>query len=256
MRATTLADPPAVALAAADLLTAAVDSGATTLGLATGSSPQGTYDELARRVGGGRLRLAGCRAFLLDEYVGLPADHPQAYRTVIRRDLVDRVDLDPGKVHGPDGTAADLAGEARRYEQQVRDAGVDVQVLGIGRNGHLGFNEPGSPLDSETRLVRLTERTRRDNARFFDSLDAVPTEVLTQGLGTILRAGLLVLVATGEAKAAAVAAALTGPVTPDCPASVLQRHPDVVVLLDPAAASLLPDQRRPAGWRTDSGPMS
>jgi glucosamine-6-phosphate deaminase len=237
VQVTTLPDATAVAQAAADLVAAAVRGGARTLGLATGSSPQGTYDELARRVGGGRLRLAGCRAFLLDEYVGLPADHPQAYRTVIRRDLVDRVDLDPTRVHGPDGTATDLQAEARDYEQQVRDAAVDLQVLGIGRNGHLGFNEPGSPLDSSTRVVTLTERTRRDNARFFDSIEDVPTEVLTQGLGTILRARQLVLIATGGAKAAALAAALTGPVTPDCPASVLQRHPRVDVLLDRGAAA-------------------
>ena len=235
-----LPDPDQVSLAAADVVSEAVVAGTTTLGLATGSSPQGAYAELARRVQAGRLSLAGCRAFLLDEYVGLPADHPQAYRTVIRRDLVDRVDLDPGRVHGPDGTADDLEQEARRYEREVLEAGVELQVLGIGRNGHLGFNEPGSPLDSVTRLVRLTERTRADNARFFDSPGQVPTEVLTQGLGTILRARRLLLIATGRAKAAAVAAALTGPVTPDCPASVLQRHPDVVVLLDPAAASLLP----------------
>ena len=235
-----LPDPEQVSLAAADVVTDAVVEGATTLGLATGSSPLGAYAELARRVGAGLLSLAACQAFLLDEYVGLPADHPQAYRTVIRRDLLDRVDLDPSRVHGPDGTAADLEQEAHRYEHAVREARVDLQVLGIGRNGHLGFNEPGSPLDSVTRLVSLTDRTRADNARFFPSPEQVPTEVLTQGLGTILRARRLLLIATGDAKAAAVAAALTGPVTPDCPASVLQRHRDVVVLLDPAAASGLP----------------
>ena len=240
MRTTILGDPAEVATAGADLVAAAVRDGATTLGLATGSSPQGTYDELSRRVADGRLSLAGCRAFLLDEYVGLPADSPQAYRSVIRHDLVDRVDLDPDRVHGPDGTAPDLDAEAERYEGLVREAGVELQVLGIGRNGHLGFNEPGSPLDSVTRVLTLTDRTREDNARFFDSLAEVPTEVITQGLATIARARHLVLIATGAAKAAAVAAALTGPVTPDCPASVLQRHPEVDVLLDRAAASLLP----------------
>lgn len=236
----TLADPHGVATAAADAVEEAVRGGATTLGLATGSSPQGTYAELARRVGAGRLSLAACQAFLLDEYVGLPADHPQAYRTVIRRDLVDHVDLDVSRVHGPDGTAPDLEEEARRYEQEVIDAGVEVQVLGIGRNGHIGFNEPGSALESTTRVVTLTERTRADNARFFGAPDEVPTLVLTQGLATIVRARSILLVATGEAKAPALAAALAGPVTPECPASVLQRHPDVRVLADPAAASLLP----------------
>ena len=240
MRTTILGDPAGVAAAAADLVVTAVRDGVRTLGLATGSSPQGTYDELARRVAAGGLTLAGCRAFLLDEYVGLPADSPQAYRSVIRHDLVDRVDLDAGQVHGPDGTASDLDAEAARYEALVREAGVELQVLGIGRNGHIGFNEPGSPLDSVTRVLTLTERTRQDNARFFPSLDDVPTEVLTQGLATISRARHLLLIATGEAKAAAVAAALTGPVTPDCPASVLQRHPEVDVVLDRSAASLLP----------------
>ncbi len=240
MPTTLLPTADRVALAAADLVTQAVADGATTLGLATGSSPQGAYDELARRVGARRLSLAGCQAFLLDEYVGLAADHPQAYRSVIRRDLVDRTDLDPARVHGPDGTADDLVEEARRYEQAVVGAGVDLQVLGIGRNGHLGFNEPGSPLDSVTRVVTLTARTRADNARFFESADDVPTEVITQGLGTILSARRLVLIATGVAKAPAVAAALTGPVGPQCPASVLQWHPQVEVLLDPAAASELP----------------
>lgn len=242
MRVTILDDRVAVARAAADVIAAAVGNGATTLGLATGSSPQGAYDDLARRVDAGELRLAPCSAYLLDEYVGLPADSPQAYRTVIRRDLVDRVDLDPTRVRGPDGAAAELEAEARRYEEQVRAAGIELQVLGIGRNGHLGFNEPGSPLDSVTRVVRLTERTRQDNARFFDRPEDVPTEVLTQGLGTILRATRLLLIATGEAKAPAVAAALTGPVTPDSPASVLQRHPGVEVVLDAAAACALPDR--------------
>lgn len=162
---TILPDAQHVALAAADVFDDAVRGGATTLGLATGSSPQGTYHELARRVAAGRLSLACCRAFLLDEYVGLPNGHPEAYRAVIRRDLVDRVDLDPERVNGPDGGAVDLEAEARRYEQRVVDAGVEVQVLGIGRNGHVGFNEPGSPLDSLTRVVTLTSGTRADNCR-------------------------------------------------------------------------------------------
>ncbi len=236
-----LPDADAVARAAADLVVAAVRAGSTRLGVATGSSPQGTYAELARRVWTGRLSLADCEAYLLDEYVGLPPEHPQTYRRVIRRELVDRTDLDPGHVHGPDGGAGDLAREAARYEEEVTAAAIGVQLLGIGSNGHIGFNEPGSALDSMTRVVELTERTRRDNARFFDTPDEVPRRVLTQGLGTILRAERLVLIALGERKAEALAAALTGPVTPDCPASVLQRHPDVHVLADEAAASGLPN---------------
>lgn len=234
-----LPDADAVSRAAADLIGAAVRAGATSLGVATGSSPLGTYVELGRRVAAGGLSLAGCGAYLLDEYVGLSADHPQAYRCVIRRELVRRTDLRADHVHGPDGRADDLEAEAARYEAEVRAARVGVQVLGIGSNGHVGFNEPGSPLDSPTRVVELTERTRADNARFFDRPEDVPRRVVTQGLATILGAERLVLIAIGERKAQALAAALTGPVTPDCPASVVQRHPDVHVLADPAAARLV-----------------
>jgi glucosamine-6-phosphate deaminase len=238
-----LPDAGAVARAAADLVVAAVRAGSTSLGVATGSSPQGTYAELAHRVGTGRLSLAGCDAYLLDEYVGLPPGHPQAYAQVIRRELAARTDLDPARVHGPDGGVTDPAGlaeEAARYEAAVTAAGIGVQLLGIGANGHVGFNEPGSPLDAGTRVVELTERTRRDNARFFASVEQVPRLVVTQGPATILRAERLVLLALGERKADALAAALTGPVTPDCPASVLQLHPDVHVLADADAAVGLP----------------
>jgi glucosamine-6-phosphate deaminase len=234
-----LPDAGEVSRAAADLIVSAVRAGTTALGVATGSSPSGTYRELGARVAAGEVSLAGCDAYLLDEYVGLAPDHPQAYRCVIRRDLVSRVDLDEDRVHGPDGAAHDLEAEAERYEDEVVRAGVGVQVLGIGSNGHVGFNEPGSPLDSRTRVVRLTERTRADNARFFDAPDQVPHRVLTQGLSTILRAERLVLIAIGERKAEALAAALTGPVSPDCPASVVQLHRDAHVLADPAAASRL-----------------
>lgn len=236
---TTLSDAHQVARAAAALVVDALRTGATNIGLATGSSPQGAYAELARLVAAGRLSFGNCDAYLLDEYVGLPHGYPQAYAAVIRRDFVDHVDLGHGRLHGPNGRASDLGSEARCYEQRVVDAQVDVQVLGIGANGHIGFNEPGSPLASTTRVVRLTERTRRDNARFFASPDKVPHLVLTQGLATIMRARQLVLIATGKSKARALADALSGPVSPDCPASVLQGHPDVHVLADPAASALL-----------------
>src|SRR4051795_9477470 len=138
------------------------------LGLATGSSPLGVYDELARRVGLGTLSLAGVRAFLLDEYVGLPREHEQTYRSVIDRDLVSRVDLDPAQVLGPDGTAADLVEACAAYERAIIDAGgIDLQVLGVGVDGHIAFNEPGSSLASRTRLKTLTRQTRQDNGRFF-----------------------------------------------------------------------------------------
>ncbi|GAB3598400.1 glucosamine-6-phosphate deaminase [Angustibacter peucedani] len=224
-----------VADAIADLLQR---NGSTVLGLATGSSPLPVYDELADRCAAGTLSLAAARAFTLDEYVGLPPGHPQSYREVIHRELVSRVDLDPGQVQAPDGAASDVPRACAAYERAIADAGgVDLQLLGIGSDGHLAFNEPGSSLASRTRVKTLTARTRSDNARFFDAPDDVPHHVITQGLGTIGEARHLVLLATGEGKAQAVADAVEGPVSASCPASVLQLHPHVTVLLDPAAAS-------------------
>ncbi|KRC92680.1 multidrug transporter [Terrabacter sp. Root85] len=213
------------------------------LGLATGSSPLGLYAELARAVATGRLDLRGARGFALDEYVGLPAGHPQSYREVLLREVCGPLGLSPDRLHVPDGSGHDedeLVAGASEYERLIRDAGgVDVQILGIGANGHLGFNEPGSALSSRTRVKRLSDRTRHDNARFFDGITDVPTHCVTQGLGTVLDARRLVLVASGPGKAAAVAAALEGPLSASCPASVLQWHADATALLDEAAASML-----------------
>ena len=211
------------------------------LGLATGSSPLLAYRELIRRHTGEGLSFAGVEAFLLDEYVGLPAGHPESYREVIRRELTDAVGIDPARVHGPDGAGGDPLAAAPAYEERLRAAGpVAVQLLGIGANGHVGFNEPGSSLASRTRVKTLTEQTRADNARFFGGdAGAVPRHVLTQGLGTILDARHLVLVATGEGKAAPVAAAVEGPLTASVPGSVLQLHPHVTVVVDSAAGSRL-----------------
>jgi len=213
------------------------------LGLATGSSPLGLYAELARAVATGRLDLRGARGFALDEYVGLPAGHPQSYREVLLREVCGPLGLSPDRLHVPDGSGHDedeLVAGASEYERLIRDAGgVDVQILGIGANGHLGFNEPGSALSSRTRVKRLSDRTRHDNARFFDGIHDVPTHCVTQGLGTVLDARRLVLVASGPGKAEAVAAALEGPLSASCPASVLQWHADATALLDEAAASML-----------------
>ncbi|MHA3020284.1 glucosamine-6-phosphate deaminase [Mycobacterium sp. BMJ-28] len=233
-------DDAACGVIVADVFDRAVRSGAATLGLATGSSPLSVYRELIRRHRDEGLGFAAVQAFLLDEYVGLPAGHPQSYAHVIRTEFTDHVDIDRARVCGPDGSAADIVAAAAQYDALIAEAGpVDVQLLGIGGNGHIGFNEPGSPLDSRTRVTTLTEQTRQDNARFFDSIDEVPHRVITQGLGTIRSARHLVLIATGEHKAAAVAAAVEGPVTADCPASVLQWHPQVTVVLDTAAAGRL-----------------
>ena len=238
--------PPAgadlVAGAIAHLVADAARAGrAPVLGLATGSSPLGVYRALAGAVAAGTLSLAGARAFALDEYVGLPPDHPQGYRAVIEREFTSAVDVDPAAVAVLDGGAGDPVAECARFENAVAGAGgVDLQLLGIGTDGHLGFNEPGSSLASRTRLKTLTAATRADNARFFDGdPGAVPRHVLTQGLGTIRQARHLVLLATGAAKAAAVAAAVEGPVTASCPASVLQLHPHVTVVVDDDAAGAL-----------------
>lgn len=198
------------------------------LGIATGSSPLPLYEQLARR----SRKLPRLRGFALDEYLGLPPGHPQSYREVVRREVVEPLGLDPDDVQVPNGAAADPERAAADYEELIRAAGgIDVQILGIGGNGHLAFNEPGSALDSRTRVVELTASTREANARFFPSLGDVPAQALTQGLGTIREARSLILLASGSGKADAVAAALTGPVTPRVPASVLQLHPDVTVLL-------------------------
>lgn len=213
----------------------------TVLGMATGSSPLGVYRELAARVAAGELSLADCRAFLLDEYVGLPPGHPQSYRATIQREFVDQVDLDQANVHGPDVSAPDIRGACAAYERAIQDAGgVDVQLLGIGSDGHIAFNEPGSSLGSRTRTKALTAQTRRDNARFFDGdVEAVPRQCLTQGIGTILDARHIVLVALGQAKAEAVHQLVEGAVSALWPATALQLHPHVTVILDDAAASRL-----------------
>lgn len=211
------------------------------LGLATGSSPLSVYDELAIRHDRGEVSFARAQAFTLDEYVGLPDDHPQRYRNVIATEFTSRVDLDPDDVHGPDGLADDIPGACHAYEAAIADAGgVDLQVLGIGTDGHIGFNEPGSSLASRTRIKTLTHQTRLDNARFFDGdVEAVPTHCLTQGLGTIMAARHVVLIAFGRQKAEAVHQLVEGPVSALWPATVLQHHPHVSVLLDEAAASRL-----------------
>jgi len=205
------------------------------------ASPVAIYDELGRRVSGGRLSLARATAFLLDEYVGLPVDHPERYRNVIERDFVAKVDIPTASVHGPDGRASDLAGAGTAYEDAIAAAGgVDLQILGVGTDGHIAFNEPGSSLASRTRIKTLTSQTRRDNARFFgDDVEAVPRHCLTQGIATIMAARHLVLVATGRGKAEAVHQLVEGPISAMWPATILQMHPRATVVVDAAAASRL-----------------
>lgn len=236
-----IAPPGELARLAADAVEGLVRANPeTVLGLATGSSPLAVYDELVRRHKEG-LSFARARAFMLDEYVGLPADHPERYRNVINKEFASRVDLAPGAVQGPDGLAADLPAACAAYEQAIADAGgVDLQILGIGTDGHIAFNEPGSSLASRTRIKTLTKQTREDNARFFGgSVDDVPRHCLTQGLATIMSARHLVLLASGRTKAEAVHQLVEGPISAMWPATIMQLHPHATVLVDDAAASRL-----------------
>lgn len=213
---------------------------ATVLGVATGSSPVGIYRELARRRREEGLDLSRLGCFALDEYVGLAREDPHSYAAYLQREVADPFGLPPARVHVPDGTREDRERAAQEYEESIAAAGgIDLQILGIGTNGHIGFNEPLSSLSSRTRVLALSAQTRSDNARFFDAPDDVPTHCLTQGLGTILEARRLLLVAQGERKAEAVAAAVEGPVAARCPASVLQFHRRTTLVLDEAAASRL-----------------
>ncbi|MFI7581188.1 glucosamine-6-phosphate deaminase [Kocuria kalidii] len=246
-----------VATYAADLVAAriAAEPGMV-LGVATGSSPVGIYRELARRRTEGTLELSHLTCFALDEYVGLAPGHPRSYAAYLDREIARPWGLASSRVRVPEASRPDLEAAAAEYEQEIAAAGgIDLQILGIGTNGHIGFNEPISSLSSRTRVAALTAQTRTDNARFFDGPDDVPTRCLTQGLGTILEARQVVLVAQGERKAAAVAAAVEGPVAARCPASVLQFHPRTVLVLDEAAASGLTSGTwlRPVPGRGDGG---
>lgn len=231
-----VADAEAAGALAADVIEGLVrDRPDAVLGLATGSTPLTTWGSLAAR----GLDLSRVRGFALDEYVGLPPGHPESYRAVITREVVEPLGLTPELVRVPaDRGPLETAGED--YERAIVDAGgVDLQILGIGRTGHIGFNEPGSSFASLTRVKTLTASTRLDNARFFDSVADVPRHCITQGLGTILRARHLVLLAFGEAKAEAVAGAVEGPLTASVPGSAIQLHSHVTVIVDEAAASQL-----------------
>ena len=209
------------------------------LGLATGSTPLGLYARLAALYRAGELSFRRATSFNLDEYVGLPATHSQSYRYFMEHNLFSHVDLPAERTHVPSGldvSDAALAG----YDAAIEAAGgIDLQLLGLGGNGHIGFNEPGTPFGLGTHVVELTARTRQDNARFFASLDEVPTHAATMGVKTVMHARAILLLAFGSAKAEAVRAALIGPVTEDVPASVLQLHPDVTVFCDEEAAKLL-----------------
>ncbi len=210
------------------------------LGLATGSTPIGAYARLVEWHREGGLSFAGVRTVNLDEYRGLTPNHDQSYRYFMQTNLFDHVDVDRANTNVPDGLAADPAAECARYDRVLRDLGyADLQLLGLGHNGHIGFNEPGPAFVLPTHMVDLTESTINANARLFSSRDEVPRQALTMGIGGIMRAKRVVVAVSGADKAEAVARAFAGPVTPEVPASVLQLHPDVVLVADAAALSKL-----------------
>ena len=210
------------------------------LGLATGSTPLGLYKELIRRHIAEGLDFSKVTTFNLDEYVGLPPSHDQSYHYFMREALFDHINVFPDRVHIPDGMSGDIEAFCDWYEARMRQAGgIDVQILGIGSNGHIAFNEPGSSLGSRTRIKTLTERTIKDNARFFASLQEVPHHAITMGIGTIMEAKELIILANGEKKAEAVRAAVEGPITAMTPASIVQMHRKAYFIVDEAAASKL-----------------
>jgi glucosamine-6-phosphate deaminase len=220
--------------AAALMLEAIRESPRIVLGLPTGRTPIGMYEHLVRectRECAGEYRcFRDVTTFNLDEYVGVPPGHPGSYCTYMKQHLFEHVDLDPTQTHLPNGMAADLAAECLRYEREIRDAGgLELTFLGLGRNGHIGFNEPGTPFDAHTRVVQLTESTRKANAEFFPEA-AVPTHAITMGISTILEAKRIVLLVAGSGKEAALERLRSGIVGEDFPASALWTHPDVTVL--------------------------
>ena len=225
---------------AAELIAEVVERKPTaTLGLATGSTPIGCYKLLADFCRQKRLSFASVKTVNLDEYVGLSSSHNQSYAYFMRRNLFDSIDIELSNTRIPNGDAADVAAECAHYSALLKNNVRDVQLLGLGSNGHIGFNEPDTPFDSVTHLVDLTENTVTDNSRLFKNLEEVPRQAITMGIAEIMQAGKIVLLASGQNKARAVYDMCRGPVNAACPASILQRHPDCVAVLDKAAASLL-----------------
>jgi glucosamine-6-phosphate deaminase len=209
-------------------------------GLATGSTPVALYQYLISAHFDGGVSFSKVTTFNLDEYLGLAGDHPQSYRFFMQQNLFDYIDIPLSSTHVPDGASNDPVEACQIYENSIeRSGGVDIQLLGIGRNGHIGFNEPSSSLTSRTRIKTLTKATVEDNARFFGDDETQPTLSLTMGIGTIMDSAKIVLIATGEGKADAIQATVEGAISASCPASMLQMHRDAVVLVDRPAASKL-----------------
>lgn len=209
------------------------------LGLATGSTPMGMYRVLVDKFRRGEISFAKVKSVNLDEYVGLAADHPQSYAFFMDENLFSKVDIDKNNTFLPCGTAADSEEECRRYNALLSDLVPDIQILGIGSNGHIGFNEPGTPFDSVTHVVELTKSTIKDNSRLFSSIGEVPEKAYSMGIKNILAAKKIVVMASGRQKARAVRDMLNAEISPACPATALRLHPDVTLIADEEAASLL-----------------
>lgn len=228
-------------LAAADIIACQIEEKPDcVLGLATGSTPIGAYAELVKKVERGEISFSEITTFNLDEYAGLDGEHDQSYRYFMNKHLFDLVDIDKSKTHVPSGTSDDPQQMCDDYEASIEaSGGIDLQLLGLGHNGHIGFNEPSDEFPIKTHHVALTESTIQANSRLFDSVDEVPKSAYTMGIGTIMKAKKVLLVATGKGKAEIVAKAFKGDVTPQVPASILQSHADVTIVLDKEAAELL-----------------
>ncbi len=234
-------DPTQVGSLAADIFEELIRSKPNcVLGLATGSSPLPLYRELIRRAREGRIDFSQVRSANLDEYKGLSGDHPQSYRYFMQENLFDHIPIEPKNTMVPDGLTEDVDSMCAQYEANIDHwGGVDLQLLGIGHDGHIGFNEPDDHFPMLTHEVKLHEITRQANKRFFNSLEEVPTAAYTMGIGTVMAARKVLMIVTGKDKAEILKAAFFGPVTPQVPASILQLHPDCTVICDEAAASLL-----------------
>jgi len=218
---------------------------AAVLGLATGSTPLGLYRELVRLAQQGRIDFSKVTTFNLDEYYPIKKEDPQSYYFYMRRNFWEPAGIHPGRAHIPDGDPKDAAAECRRYEREIRRAGgIDLQILGIGVNGHIGFNEPAEKLQAETHLVQLSEETIAANSRFFEKAEDVPRQALTMGMGTIMKARRILLLASGSNKAGAIRDTVRGPITTLVPASLLQLHPRAMVMVDREAGRYLCGKRR------------
>ena len=210
-----------------------------TLGLATGSSPIGLYQNLIKKYEAGEISFKNVKTYNLDEYCQLPKSHPESYYSFMHRNLFYHIDIKEEKVHIPNSEGNDLQKLCDEYNDLLHKATIDLQLLGIGANGHIGFNEPGTSFEQETFVVKLTEKTRQDNKRFFNSIDEVPTYAMTMGIKNIMQAKKVLLVASGANKQEAIKKLLSGEVTESCPATILNRHKDAIIIVDEAALGLV-----------------